>query len=97
MVIVFHIPGPLQSFTGGQSSVEVEASGATVRDALRALWTAFPGIRDRIATEQEVIREHVNVFVGNENIRYSGGLATPISDKAEISIVPSISGGQISN
>jgi molybdopterin converting factor small subunit len=53
----------------------------------------YPGIRDRISTEQETIREHVNVFVGNEDIRFTGGLATPIRDRAEISIVPSISGG----
>jgi molybdopterin converting factor small subunit len=93
LVVVFQIPGPLQVFTGGRSPVEVETPGTTVREALRALWAIYPGIRDRISTEQEVIREHVNIFVGNENIRHTGGLATTIHDRAEISIVPSISGG----
>jgi molybdopterin converting factor small subunit len=60
---------------------------------LQALWKTHPGIRDRIATEQGEIRQHINVFVGNEDIRYTGGLATPITDGCEISIVPAVSGG----
>jgi molybdopterin synthase sulfur carrier subunit len=91
--VTFHIPGPLRQFTGGGSQVEIEATSGTVRDALQVLWTLYPGLRDRLATEQEQIREHINVFVGNENIRYTGGLATRVSDGAEISIVASISGG----
>jgi molybdopterin converting factor small subunit len=93
MSVTFHIPGPLRSFADGHSQVELEASGATLADALQALWVACPGIRDRVVTEQGQIREHINVFVGNEDFRYSGGLATPISPGTEISIVPAISGG----
>ena len=52
-----------------------------------------PGVRDRVLTEQGQIREHINVFVGNEDTRYTGGLATPVRAGAEISIVPAISGG----
>jgi molybdopterin converting factor small subunit len=44
-------------------------------------------------TEQGQVREHINVFVGAENVRYTGGLQTPIPDSAEISIIPAISGG----
>ena len=69
------------------------ASPATIHNALAVLWILHPGIRDRIATEQGAVREHVNVFVGNENIRYTGGLATPVTEGVDISIVPSISGG----
>ena len=64
-----------------------------VRDALQALWTLYPGLRDRLVTEQGQIREHLNVFVGNEDVRYTGGLATPLSAGAEISILAAISGG----
>jgi molybdopterin converting factor small subunit len=46
-----------------------------------------------MATEQGEIREHINIFIGDENIRYTGGLASPISARSEISIVPNISGG----
>ena len=93
MAVTFHIPGPLRGFTGGRSPVSVEASPATLRDALEVLWAHYPGLRDRILTEQGSIREHINLFVGDENSRYSGGLATHIPAEAEISIVPAISGG----
>jgi molybdopterin synthase sulfur carrier subunit len=91
--VTFHIPGTLRDFTGGRTQVEIEASPGVLGDALKALWTRYPGIRDRITTEQGQIRQHINVFVGNEDIRYTGGLATPIRDGSEISIVPAVSGG----
>jgi sulfur-carrier protein len=91
--VTFHIPGPLREFTAGRSQVEIETSAATVSDALSALWTLYPGIRDRVATEQGQIREHINIFVGNEDIRYSGGLMSPVPEGSQISIVPAISGG----
>lgn len=93
MPVTFHIPGALREFTGGRSSVEIEHSPATLADALSALWTVYPGVRDRMATEQGEIREHINVFIGDENMRYTGGLASPVSDGSEISIVPAVSGG----
>ena len=71
-----------------------EAAGTTVADALQALWAACPGMQDRVVTEQGQVREHINIFVGKENIRYTGGLATQVSAEAEISIVPAISGGK---
>jgi len=93
MSITFHIPGPLRSFADGCSQVEVDETASTLADALQALWVACPGIRDRVVTEQGLIREHINVFVGKEDVRYTGGLATPIPRGAEISIVPAVSGG----
>jgi molybdopterin converting factor small subunit len=92
-MVTFHIPGALREFTGSRSNVEIEASLLTVADALLELWRLYPGARDRIATEQGQIREHINLFVGEEDIRYTGGLMTPISDGSHISIVPAISGG----
>jgi molybdopterin converting factor small subunit len=62
-------------------------------DALAVFWTLYPGVRDRIATEQGQVREHINIFIGDENVRYTGGLASPVSAGAEISIVPTVSGG----
>jgi PPOX class probable F420-dependent enzyme len=93
-VITFHIPGPLRSFSRGRSDVEVKAPAGTVSEALQALWAVCPGMRDRVVTEQGQVREHINIFVGKENIRYTGGLATAVSAGAEISIVPAISGGR---
>ena len=93
MTIHFWIPGPLRSMTAGRSRVDVETSGGTLQDALEALFAAHPGLRDRVLTERGEIREHVNVFVGKSEARYTGGLATPLADGMEISILPAISGG----
>lgn len=89
----FHIPGALREFAGGRSQVEVEHPPATLNAALAALWSVCPGLRDRVVTEQGEIRSHVNIFVGEENIRYTGGLATRVTAEAVISIVPAVSGG----
>jgi molybdopterin synthase sulfur carrier subunit len=94
MPVTFHIPGALREFTAGQSRVEIEHSPTTLAHALSALWTLYPGVRDRITTEQGQVREHINIFIGDENVRYTGGLASPVSTGSEISIVPAVSGGR---
>ncbi len=93
MALVFHVPGYLREFTGGLRRVTLAASPATVGEALAALWALHPGVRDRVVTEQGEVRPHVNLFVGAESIRFTGGLATPLAEGAEISIVPAVSGG----
>ena len=93
MPVTFHIPGTLREFTGGHSKIEIDYSATTLADALSALWMLYPAIRDRMANEQGQIRQHINVFIGNEDIRYTGGLATPVLPGAEIWIVPAVSGG----
>lgn len=91
--VLFWVPGPLRSMTGGRSHVDIETCGLTLGDALEALFAAHAGIRDRVLTERGEIREHVNVFVGKSEARSTGGLATPLADGMEISIIPAISGG----
>ncbi len=94
MQVAFKIPGPLREFTETQSAVRVEVgAGSNLLQALHALFVAYPGLRDRVLTETGETRRHVNIFVGSENVRYMGGLATPIPAGAEISIVPAITGG----
>jgi len=95
MPVTFQIPGPLRPFAGGKGQVEIEGSPATLRDALEALWAVCPGIRDRVVTEQGEVREHINLFVGREDVRYTGGLTTVLPAGADISIVPAISGGVV--
>ena len=94
MPLLFHIPGALREFTAGRSTVKVEYAGGTVQHALTALCAQHPGVRDRILTEQGQVRQHINIFVGNEDVRYTGGLATAVPDGSDISIVPAVSGGQ---
>ena len=94
MPFVFVVPGPLREFSGGRSEVRVDDGAASVREALRLLWRECPGARDRVLTELGDVRSHVNVFVDGENVRYAGGLDSPVRDGAEIIIVPSVSGGE---
>ena len=82
-------------FADGRDRIDVDALPATLNDALEALWVVCPGLRDRIVTEQGALREHVNVFVGSENARYLGGLATPLGENPEISIFHAVSGGML--
>jgi sulfur-carrier protein len=93
VAVTFHIPGALRELTGGHTKVELDASPEVLGEALKALWMRYPALRDRIATEQGEIRQHINVFVGNEDIRYTGGLATPTPAGSEISIIAAVSGG----
>jgi molybdopterin converting factor small subunit len=94
MQIIFHIPGPLREFTENRGEVRVEVKeGVNVREALLVLFDAYPGLRDRVLTESGETRRHVNIFVGNENVRYTGELMTALPAGAIVSIVPAISGG----
>ena len=93
--VVVLIPTPLRPFADGRSRIEVDVpkETASLHDALEALWDVAPGVRDRVLTEQGQVRQHVNVFVGTESCRWTGGLKTPVADGAEIAIFPAISGG----
>jgi sulfur-carrier protein len=93
MPVTFHIPGPLRAFCGGSHYVRIDSSPATLRDAFEELCKQCPGMRDRVVNEEGQLREHVNIFVGNEDIRYTGDFSTPLRSGAEISILPAVSGG----
>ena len=93
MPISFRIPTYLASFAGDQTSLKIEGSPPTVGTALESLWQTHPALRDRIVDEQGEVRQHINIFVGEEAIRFAVGLATKIPDGTEILIVPAVSGG----
>jgi molybdopterin converting factor small subunit len=93
MTVTFVIPGPLRCFADGQREVTIEPSRPVLSAALAELWLRCPGMRDRVLTEQSQVREHVNIFIGNEDIRYVGGLDAQLPDAVEIAIIPAISGG----
>jgi molybdopterin converting factor small subunit len=93
MPITFRIPSYLSSFAGGESSFAVGGSPETVAEALGSLWKLHPALRDRIVDEQGEVRQHINIFVGEEAIRFADGLATKVPGNAEIMIVPAVSGG----
>ena len=93
MKITFHIPGVLRDHTQGRSQVEVNGSVETVAQALEQLWRVCPGLRDRVLTEQDELRQHLNIFVGEEHIRDHGGLLAPVRANESVTIVPAVSGG----
>ena len=93
MNVTFVLPGPLVALAGGRRAVTVEPAEASVAGALAALWTAHPALRDRVVTEDGRLRPHVNVFVGRESVRFTGGLQSPVHDGAEVMILPAVSGG----
>jgi molybdopterin synthase sulfur carrier subunit len=86
MPVTFQIPNALREFTAGHSRVEIECSPATLADAFSMIWTLYPGVRDRIVTEQGQVRDRINIYIGDEPVRYRGGLRSTVSKGSEISI-----------
>jgi sulfur-carrier protein len=85
------IPTILRTYTGGES--EVSAEGATLAEVLDDLEASHAGIRARILDDAGDIRRFVNVYVGNDDVRFLDGLATATPDGAQLSIIPAVAGG----
>lgn len=92
-MITVELPGALRPFARGSAVVTIDERCATVGEALETLERQWPGVRDRILDEQGTLRPHVAVFVGEESIRYRGGLGAPLVDGSTIVILPAVSGG----
>ena len=84
------IPTPLRAFTAGQASISV--AGDTVGDALADLVAQHPELRDHLFNADE-LRSFVNIFIGDEDIRFLQGLETEIEAEENLRIIPSIAGG----
>ena len=84
------IPTPLRAFTGGNA--EIKVSGETVGAALTDLVTQHPDLRPHLYNGGE-LRNFVNVFIGEEDIRYRDGLDTTLEPGGNLRIIPSIAGG----
>ena len=93
--VVFLIPTPLRPFAGGRSRIEIDVAKEppALGDALEALGEAVPGVRDRVLTEQGEVREHINVFIDSENVRFQQGLATQVPEGSTLVILAAVSGG----
>jgi len=85
------IPTPLRQYADKQESLEVEAK--TVGEALSAVTSRYADLRKHLYNDEGKLRSFVNIYVGDEDIRFMQKDLTPLNDKDVISIVPSIAGG----
>jgi molybdopterin converting factor small subunit len=92
MSVSVRIPTILRTYTGGES--EVTADGSTLAEVLDDLESNHSGIKARVLDEQGAIRRFVNVYVGNDDVRFLESLETPTPEGVQISIIPAVAGGR---
>jgi len=88
--ITVRIPTILRPLTGGQK--HVEGSGSTLRELLADLDSRHDGLSDRVV-DDGTLRRFVNVYVNDEDVRFTGGLDTAVADGDEVTILPAVAGG----
>jgi len=94
MSVTVRVPTILRTYTGGASEVSVEAADtATLADVLTALEAAHPGIQARVLDDAGALRRFVNVYVGDEDVRFVDGLGTPVAPGTTVSVIPAVAGG----
>ena len=91
MAIDVRIPTILRTYTGGQKAVE--GAGDTINDLLSDLDAKYPGLRGRLVTEEGGLHRFVNVYVNDEDVRFTGALDTAVKDGDSVTILPAVAGG----
>ena len=91
MAVEVRVPTILRKHTGGARSVE--AKGSTVREVLDHLDADHPGLREAVLADGGEIHRFINIYLNDEDIRFSGALETPVSDGDVLSILPAVAGG----
>lgn len=94
MAIEVRIPTILRSYTGGAKSVQ--GSGSTLGELLINLDAEHGGIRERLV-DGEKLRRFVNVYLNDEDVRFLGGLETPVADGDTVTVLPAVAGGSVSS
>jgi molybdopterin converting factor small subunit len=90
MAIEVRIPTILRTYTGGAMSVE--GSGATLAELLGDLDARHGGLRERLVDDGG-LRRFVNVYLNDEDVRFLGGLQTPVHDGDTVTVLPAVAGG----
>ena len=94
MNVKVRVPAALRELSSGQGVLALDLQdAATIDDVLDAIGYVHPALERRVRNEQRELRVHVNVFVGEENIRALAGAHTKVQAGDEVSIIPAISGG----
>jgi molybdopterin synthase sulfur carrier subunit len=91
MAIEVRIPTILRTYTGGAKSVE--GSGSTLAELLGDLDSRHQGLRERLVDEGTGLRRFVNVYLNDEDVRFLGGLETPVTDGDTVTVLPAVAGG----
>lgn len=91
MSVSVRIPTILRSYTGDSS--QVTAEGSTLAEVIDSLEATYPGIKARVVDEDGKLRRFVNIYVAEEDVRFSEGLDTTTPDNTQISIIPAVAGG----
>jgi molybdopterin synthase sulfur carrier subunit len=90
MAIEVRIPTILRTYTGGAKAVE--GSGGTIAELIDDIDTRYGGLRDRLEDESG-LRRFVNVYLNDEDVRFLGGLETPVKDGDTVTVLPAVAGG----
>ena len=96
MAIEVRIPTILRTYTNGEKSVA--ATGATLSDLIEDLEANHPGLKDRLLEEKDGktdLRRFVNLYVNDEDVRFTGGLGTELSDGDQVVVLPAVAGGSL--
>ncbi len=90
MAVEVRIPTILRTYTGGEKAVS--GQGSTLAELIDDVEGRHPGLKDRIV-DATALRRFVNVYVNDEDVRFSGGLSSPVSDGDVVVVLPAVAGG----
>jgi sulfur-carrier protein len=91
MSVSVRIPTILRSYTGG--AAQVSAQTGTLREIITGLDADYPGLGGRILDEAGQLRRFINVYVGEQDVRFAQGLDTPVPTGGQVSVIPAVAGG----
>ncbi|MEP7089106.1 MAG: MoaD/ThiS family protein [Nocardioidaceae bacterium] len=94
MSVEVRIPTILRTYTGGEKSVP--GAGGTLSELIEDLESNHPGLKDRLVEAKDGrsdLRRFVNVYVNDEDVRFTGGLDTSVTDGDQVVVLPAVAGG----
>jgi molybdopterin synthase sulfur carrier subunit len=91
MSVSVRIPTILRTYTGG--AAQVTAQTGTLREVIAGLDAAYPGLGGRILDDAGQLRRFINVYVGEQDVRFAQGLDTPVPADGQVSVIPAVAGG----
>jgi molybdopterin synthase sulfur carrier subunit len=91
MTVSVRIPTILRTYTGG--AAQVTAQTGTLREVIAGLDAAYPGFGGRILDDAGQLRRFINVYVGEQDVRFAQGLDTPVPAGGQVSVIPAVAGG----